>query len=228
MRYLLIFILFLPFSCLGQHSVISATKMNMLYIGIENPISFAVENMKCSELTIAVENGTAKRTGECEYNVVVRKPGNTLLFIIKGNDTISKTLYRANHIPNPIIREGAGESYWSLDSVKSKNRLSVVLEHFDFDTPWHSILTFKTSVIGKRTLTDESKIYCSECAKQIKHEYYSAVFSEINNGPNFSDSLKEFIRNKLQHGDIIFFEDIEVLGPDKQIRTLGSIRFRVE
>jgi hypothetical protein len=37
---------------LAQHVTVANTKMNILYVGIDNPISITVENYDCDDLVI--------------------------------------------------------------------------------------------------------------------------------------------------------------------------------
>jgi GldM C-terminal domain len=228
-RYCLFFLLLLPIRSLCQHAVVSATKMNVLYIGIKNPISFAVENAKCSELTLVVENGSAEKTSECEYDVMVTKPGSSLIFIIKGKDTLYRTPYRVWDIPTPVIREGNSEAFLFLDSLRTRSGLLATMENFNFDARF-SIVSFDIEIYRNRKLSGKSKIYCSECFKKIENKYYvtEAIFSGKNKGEKFNSLLKDFIQNKLLPGDRMIIENIKVLGPDNWIRLLPTRTFRVQ
>ena len=230
MRYcLFILLLLIPLHGVCQHAAISATKMNVLYVGVENPVSFAVENTECSELSMLVKNGSAKRTGDCEYSVEVTKPGTTTIFILKGKDTVYKTMYRVKNLPQVVMDGNATGPYWFLlDSVRSHTGLTTFMEdHFDFDASF-SIVSYSVTVMRERKLGDKKKIYCSECIKKIENERYETVFSGTNKGAKFNESLNAFIQHKLMPGDKVFIEDIKVLGPDKRIRFLNSIIFRVQ
>ena len=230
MRYCL-FILLLLIQLRGvcQHAAISATKMNVLYVGVENPISFAVENTECSELSLAVENGLVKRMGACEYNVVVTKPGMTTIYILKGQDTVYRTIYRVKNLPQVVIDgNGTGPNWFLLDSLRSHTGLTTLMEdHFDFDASF-SIVSYSVTVMRERKLDGKKKTYCNECIKKIENERYETVFSGTNKGAKFNESLNAFIQHKLMPGDKVFIEDIKVLGPDKRIRFLNSIIFRVQ
>lgn len=226
MRYYLILLLLLPLRSQCQHAVISATKMNVLYIGLDNPVSFAVENTKCSELTLVVQNGSAKRTGECEYDVVVTKPGTSIIFIIKGTDTLYKSPYRVKNIPNPVV-DGHDASYLLLDSLRAHTGLLATMRNFDFDG-WFSILGFDITVMRNKKMGGKNKIYCSECFRKIENESYETIFSEKNEGAKFNDLLKVFIQNKLMPGDKVFIENIKATGPDNLVRLLSPIIFTVQ
>lgn len=226
MKYYLIFLLLLPLHSLSQHGVISATKMNMLYIGVENPVSFAFEGIKCSELTLAIQNGSLKRTAECDYDVTVTKPGSATLFILKGKDTLSRTIYRVANIPDPVL-----DDYWQmklvpLDSLRSQTGLQTTIRNFIYDGKF-SIVSFMITVVRGKKL-DGSKVYCAECFKKIEGDYYEVVFSATNEGANFNNQVKAFVQTKLMPGDRIFLDEIKVKGPDNRIRQLATTEIKVQ
>lgn len=228
MKYILLFLLLLPRPCLCQHTVVSATKMNVLYVGVDNPVSFAVENTKCSELILMIEGGKAKRTGDCDYNITVTKPGNTFIFILKGKDTVSKTAYRVKTIPNPSTRKDYGADWLTLDSLRTQTGLVLALDdHFDFDTRF-TMVSYEVTVIRYKKFGSEKKTYCSACFEKIEKERYETVFSTVNEGAEFNDLLKAFIQNKLTPGDKVFIDAIKARGPDGKIRQLSSIAFNVQ
>src|SRR5690606_11597142 len=187
----LIFLLLIPFKCLGQHTVISATKMNVLYTGLKNPVSFAVESMECNELEMVVENGSAERTGDCDYEVIVARPGYAFIFIIKGEDTIGKARYRVRNMPDPIIDRNNDGPYWlQLDSLRTQTGLTATMERHEVGHDFKfSIVSFDITVMRDKKLSDEKKIYCAECIKKIEDKYYEAVFSSVNKGSNFNAQL---------------------------------------
>jgi hypothetical protein len=50
----------------AQHFALGFDKFNLAYIGLDNPISIAVENCPCNSIVLKVENGTV--TGKnCNY-----------------------------------------------------------------------------------------------------------------------------------------------------------------
>ena len=224
-----IFLLLLSLGCRSQHVIVSATKMNVLYVGVENPVSFAAEHTRCSELVLAIENGTATRTGDCDYNVVVTKPGNTTIFILKGTDTLSKTLYRVRGFPDPSTKYRGNGPYWLLlDSLRMETGLVPVLDdNFNFDARF-TMVSYEVTVFRSKKIGGEKKVYCSDCLEKIEKEGYETVFYTVNEGEAFNDLLKDFIKNKLMPGDKVFIEEIKARGPDGKIRTLSSIAFSVQ
>jgi len=227
-KYSLILLLVIPLRSFCQHAVIAATKMNVLYIGVDNPITFAVENTSCNDLTIALEKGKAEKTGECNYNIVVTKPGATLIYIIKGKDTISKSTYRIKNIPDPVTSwHNDGPFWFRIDSLRTQHELKTITKHFDFNDEF-KIVSFETTIIRNKQVDKNKNTYCNECFEKIEKEHYETVFSGVNQGAEFNDSLKEFIRNKLIPGDKFFIENIRVLAPDNRIRMLNPLVFSVQ
>ena len=64
--------LFIAFLCTisfanAQSVVIAADKMNVFYLGVDNPVAVAVEGISDDKLTVSIDNGTIKRTGRGAY-----------------------------------------------------------------------------------------------------------------------------------------------------------------
>lgn len=225
MKYVLFLLLLLPLRCLSQHAVISAKKLNILYIGIDNPISFAVENTDCSKLTLAVEKGTSEKISECEYNVQVSWPGTTLIFIIKDRDTIAKSLYRVKFIPDPTTN---WNNSWILkDTLSAQTGLSAVMVNFNLDTIFR-IASFEVTVKRVKKIDTIRDIYCRRCLQEVRDEQYETLFFDKNIGGDFSSGFRQFIRDKLHAGDLIYIEEIKAIGPDGRIRKLNPIAFSIE
>lgn len=231
MKYFIAIILLLPLKAQCQHAVIAATKMNILYIGIENPISIAVENTKCSELTLNVDNGSAKMESNCTYKVMVTKPGNSFLYIIKGKDTISKTLFKVKFIPDPVAdRVPYNRSRIMLDSIRNQKGLTKIIEQINVDNDFFqfSVVSFELIVVRYKNVFKKDDLYCGNCFKKLGEEPIEVVFTGKNKGGTFNSSLNDFIQSQLKQGDLIFFENIKVLGPDSRVRGLNPINYEIQ
>jgi hypothetical protein len=97
----------LPKVLLAQ-AVVSNDKMNIVYVGLRNPISVAVEGVMCKDLTIGVSN--AKITdGEnaCNYTCIPEHEGMVKIVItakVKGElKNFGVHMFLAKPIPSPQI-----------------------------------------------------------------------------------------------------------------------------
>ncbi|MCB9246052.1 MAG: gliding motility protein GldM [Flavobacteriales bacterium] len=97
----------------GQASI-AATKMNMLYIGVENPISIAVPGVNPRDITASISSGTLRRDGS-NWVADVQQPGNATISVsAKLSDGSSRTVgsmvYRVRRLPKPEAKWGTIES----------------------------------------------------------------------------------------------------------------------
>ena len=100
----------MPNICVAQRTAISLDKMNILYIGVPNPITIALENYKPSQFKVYINNGTIEKSEsklDNQFVVMPKERGKaTIYIIINKKDTISKYEYRVKPIGLPIISSG--------------------------------------------------------------------------------------------------------------------------
>lgn len=195
------------FIAASQNIAISAEKNNILYIGVDNPISVFVENYPFDQLIIKANKGSI--TGGYGRIHIYRgiKPGNESIIIYKKEDSkeIGRVSFRVKYIPTPVAKLGNIGSGNISDSVlKSKKYLMAQLEDFDYDVRF-SIDSFIVKVINRK-------------GRKLK---------EAKNMSNkFSSSVLQLLE-KVKKGDIVIFKNIYVLSPDGRSIQLSPLVFTV-
>lgn len=121
---------------------IEATKMNVFYIGVDNPITVAVPGYSCDDIKVRLSNGTGELIplGECQYNVHVTQPGIISVEVFGTDHGREKQLgvktYRVKRIPDPVPgfdgQESAVVSQTDLEKVFGRE-LKAIMVNFDFD-----------------------------------------------------------------------------------------------
>jgi gliding motility-associated protein GldM len=186
---------------------VSAEKMNVLYTGVENPISVSVPGVPAENLLVTITQGSIPGS-KGKYNARVSSPGTKVKVNVSakfGTETKSMGFFefRVKKVPDPVA---------TIASLKggaiSKGTLAVqygiipVLENFDFDLRFNCIgyeYTFVPKGGGDPTVGK-------------------------GEGP-LSPELKTKIQN-CRPGSKVFFENIKVKGPDNVPRTLaGGLNF---
>lgn len=104
------FIIFSSMILSGTKVVSVATdKMNVLYIGVENPITVAVSEIAIEEVELSTDNKSTTITplGNGKYNVYIAAPTKEfqkeITLNIKGRDFEKQSLFRVKRIPDPIL-----------------------------------------------------------------------------------------------------------------------------
>lgn len=122
-----------------QPAAISLESMNVLYAGVENPLTLAVSDVPDSDLQLIPSLGTVQRDGAghyswffCQYD----SPQVTLLVRdASRRDTIGIFSFRVKKVPEPRVFLGAdpGSCVWQTMSFKKAGGLSLVFENLDFE-----------------------------------------------------------------------------------------------
>jgi len=118
----------------GQPSVnVAADKQNILYIGIDNPITVAAAGITTSSLKVSMTGGFLQKNSHTGYIAKVQQPGKVIIAI---KDTKSgKTFpfqFRVKRIPDPVVRMGKQvDGMISSSEFKTQVGLMAVLENFD-------------------------------------------------------------------------------------------------
>jgi gliding motility-associated protein GldM len=183
--------------------VISADKMNVLYIGIDNPISIAVSGIASDKLLISISNGTLTGSNG-KYIVKVDHGPITLISVateingeIKniGNDT-----FRIKRVPDPSPSIGnyyGSNLYLTKEEIVKDPEITVSL-CLPFDLEF-KIISF----------TFINNVTASEVWKQVT-------------GNKFTEEIITLI-NGMKAGDKFFLEDIKAKCPDGTTRSLTPI-----
>ncbi|MEZ5007216.1 MAG: GldM family protein [Chitinophagales bacterium] len=207
---LLIIVLVSSNILLAQHITVANTRLNIIYMGIDNPISITVENYDCDDLIIYCTNGLIKQDDGCQYTIRTSEVGEVKITVnIKkdGEITALKTIYfRSQRIPPPVAqvaRKSGGEV--SVNEFKLQKGVGVVLEGFDFDV--------------KYAVTNYSCIIITFSNKEAK-------FIDSSSEAKFTNKMTSAF-NKIKVGDEVIFYDIRANGPDERQCLIESIKFDI-
>lgn len=120
---------------------VEVNKMNVFYIGIDNPITVAVPGYSCEQLTVRLDGeGKLIPQGDCQYIVNVSRPGNVDIAIATTANGREQQLgvktFRVKRIPDPVVVFDRSASniirQKDLGSFFSRP-LEAWMQNFDFD-----------------------------------------------------------------------------------------------
>lgn len=161
-RIQIVLVLFLLFSVdvAGQQFTVSADKMNVLYIGILNPITPMVENVACKDLIVETSNGTITQSGEpCQYQTMPDRPGTTNISIYRKmngqKQLVGVREFRTKRIPDPLASIGgkpSGTMSWRI--LKVQMGVVLYMPNFDFDARF-LVNSFKITVVRNQNVIFE-------------------------------------------------------------------------
>lgn len=188
-------------------AVVSATKMNVFYMGVDNPVDVSVSGFSADKIVPSISQGSITKASGGGYTVKVKKAGKADVSVSvktdNGTKPMGKSEFRVKRLPNPIAKVG-GEA----GGIMSKNQLAAQrfvkaeMENFDFD--------LKVRVTGF-TVSATIKGFVQE---------------KRSTNANITDEQTSIIQ-RARTNDKIYFDDIKAYMPDGSTRTLGNISFKL-
>ena len=192
----------------GQAAVtVAADKMNVFYIGVDNPISIAAAGVSSNSLKVSVNGGGANISGSGKSYVVRATSQGDCNVVVTSPDMPSAATFkfRVKRIPDPIPLLGKkGQSTFGNGEFKSQEGIIAFLENFDFDAKC-AIAGFNIVRLGRR----EDPV------------------NKINAGGRFGDEAMRLI-NLAKPGDSYMFTDIKAKCPgDAAGRDIGMLAVNI-
>ncbi|MDL2309281.1 gliding motility protein GldM [Bacteroidales bacterium OttesenSCG-928-B11] len=192
-------------------ATVAAERMNVLYAGIENPLSVSA-SVPQERLSLSIPGCNTPKTATgwnavVPANLVGREVVATVTANLDGkNQTMGSTKFRVKRVPDPYAVIGAdirGGRKSKQDLLANPALLAKMGEDFVYDLRW-KVLSYRVLFVIKGI--EEAPI--------------------IVNGPAFNDQLRNKI-NSAPAGTTIFFTDIRVQSPagDRSLQEI-SIRLR--
>lgn len=187
-------------------SAMELPKMNLLYIGIENPLKIAVAGINNSKLDVSIDNGHITGANG-EYNIIVSKPGQATVTIKYKGKILEQKEFRVRRIPDPKIDINSNPTYYSGKLIKDE---ILKWTNMNFVYSYLNLEIFET-------------IFCN-------------ITIDLQNGEAIGyicrdSSIREEILNKfkeLKSGDRIYFENMMVLVDNMIPIKYGSASFVID
>jgi len=195
----------------GERSVaISADKMNVFYIGVDNPISVSAPGVSSNELSVSITGGNGKLeklSGTTNsWNVKVDKPTDDCKINVSAGSLKSSKTFRVKRIPDPVAKLGnKPDGEMGNGEFKVQRGLIAALENFDFDARCE-IQSFNVVKVAKR----------------------SDPVTVENTGGTFKESAINLVQSA-KPGDTYYFESVKARCPgDSAGRKINSLVFRIK
>ncbi|PIF44460.1 gliding motility-associated protein GldM [Chryseobacterium sp. 52] len=135
--------------------LLSADKMNVMYRGLENPVSGSILGADNSKLSLSAPGATVRNTGPGKW-IVKPASGNTVKLTLSGIDPYGKSVsqvfeYRIKNVPPPQgqIR---GQSIVAMPPTSIQNQtVQAAIPDFDFPVSF-TVTQFMVRVPGRAAL----------------------------------------------------------------------------
>lgn len=190
---------------------VTADKMNVFYIGVDNPISVVVAGVASRSVKVNGTGCTVSPKGTGKYNVTASRPGEAKIMVSAGKDfPPTPYVFRVKRIPDPFPQLGGGKNkrggVMGSGEFKAQLGLAAVLgDDFDFDAKCR-MMGFEITKVAKR----------------------QDAISKANNGAKYSSDVKRMVRSA-KPGDTYYFDKIKAKCPgDNTGRQLSSVVFKIK
>jgi len=200
------------------NAVVSATGMNVLYTGIDNPIDVSVPGVSPDKVKLRVTNGVLStgrvRNPDGEYfrgNWIIKpnQPGQRVQVYVTADMngkpmTYAPIEYRVKPLPTPVaVFAGKSSGLISKASAVAAQGVFATLPDFDFQLVYN--------------ITEFTVLY-SERGED---------FEMRSTGSNLTSQQRELI-GRLTRGKNLFIKDIRAEGPDGRAKDLLPIILKIE
>ncbi len=189
--------------------VVSPTKMNVFYRGIENPVDVSVAGYSTSAIQPSMTNGSITKA----TNGFIVKPGQgqeaVVSVTVTNPDGSKKSMegvkFRVKNVPDPVANfggKGPGDNTITRGELNAAQGVIAKMENFEFDLKFDVVeFTVVASIGGE---VKETTIRGNRITEDAK-----AMFGRVRSGQR------------------IWIENVKAKGPDGTTRKLGTLALKV-
>jgi gliding motility-associated protein GldM len=189
---------------------VAATKMNVFYIGVDNPVSISVPGIADAKIRASISTGSLTREPAGDGWIVRVPAGQSMAEInvsamYEGEQRPMGTAeFRVKKVPDPVAKiAGQVEGQIERNTLLAAGAIIPVMEDFEFE------LYFRVTSFRMATVIGGDWI------------------SKRTNGNTFSEEMNSMIRSA-RRGQKFFFENIQAEGPDGVPRSLNPISLEID
>lgn len=193
----------------GARSVaVSADKMNVFYIGVDNPLTVSASGVSSNDVRVRGTGGgiNISKRGGSAYNITVSNPGEAKITVTAAGKTLGTFPFRVKRIPNPEARlSNKNSGTMGSGEFRAQGGVGAFLDDFDFDATCQ-VAGFELVYVAKR-----------QDAVPVQ-----------NRGPRYADAARRLI-NQAKPGDIYYFDNVRAKCPgDKVTRKINNMVFKIQ
>ncbi|MCE3259424.1 MAG: gliding motility-associated protein GldM, partial [Bacteroidetes bacterium] len=187
-------------------AAVSADKMNVMYVGVDNPITVSAAGIAPTDLQVSISGcgATLTNNGNGKYVAKAATTGTCIVTVMAKTATGMRQqgppqVFRVKAFPNPPFKVGGKSTYGNMEMTASAAKLisgiGVDNAGFDFVASF-KITEFTMTTVSSRGVSQDYKCYGSALSAEAKQEL-----------------------SRLKPGNKIFFENIRVEMPNKTIKS---------
>lgn len=180
-------------------ATVSPVNMNVLYVGLDNPVQISVPGIDPNNVIVSMEGGTLKKENGTLFVATVNGGKEAKVKVsAKMPDGSIKSMgamdFRVRYVPKPTAALGAlGSGSYSVARIYAQRDVQLYLDDFFFKGVRYQLLSYEMSVLDKHG--------------RIKMNEFDIKTSRIT-------------YPRLEPGDKIYVGGFKVKGPGKPSETL--------
>lgn len=195
-------------------ATVSAIMMNVLYAGIDNPMSISVPGVASNAVSATMTNGTLSRSGDA-WIARPSKVGENAVITVNANmdgktQTVATMTFRVRKLPDP-------SPYISFTDAKGNT------ERYKGSRPFAKTLLLQAS--GLEAAIDDDLLNIQFKVLSFETVFFDSMgnaIPEVSNGANFSQRQKDSFR-RLSRGKRFYISRVKAIGPDGIERDLAPM-----
>jgi GldM C-terminal domain len=141
-----------------QRAVVALEKMNVMYMGVSNPISVAVEGFEDNKVKVSIDNGSIVKNADGGYDANTARTGLAIVTIEWQGGKVEKK-FRVKPLPDPLVK--VSDSLNTKIYETSIFGLIAYYEGFDWEVPC-SITSYTMTRTTKKGETSSAVINGSQ------------------------------------------------------------------
>ncbi|MCK4360380.1 MAG: hypothetical protein KAV70_01440, partial [Bacteroidales bacterium] len=190
---------------------VAATKMNVFYIGVDNPVSISVPGVAAENLYPGITSGASLTRDPEGKDWIVRVPKGMKKAVVTADANfegkrinMGSREFRVKRVPDPVA-EIAGQKEGSINknTLLAANAIIPSMKDFEFDLYFEVKSFTMATIIGGDWIPKSTR------------------------GNTFSEEMINIIRNA-KRKQKFFFENIQAVGPEGITRTLNPINLTID
>jgi len=185
-------------------------KMNVFYIGVDNPISISAAGVAPSDLQPSLSGGSMRSSGKAGSYIVTVSGGTEATLNVGAklngvNKSMGSFKFRVKRVPDPVAYVGnlKADGQMTKAELNVQSGVFARMENFDFDLKFQ-VVSFVLSMSINGVYVDKK-----------------------SNGPGITPEMKSMLAGA-KPGNKVFFEQVTVKGPDGTLRKIPGVNIKVK
>lgn len=203
-----------PYTVVDPSATVSATMMNMLYAGYQNPISVSVPGVPANKISATMTGGTLTKKSDGEYVAVPSSVGQDVVITVTAQNggrsqEMGKFTFHVRKLPDPTAylactdESGAavryrGEKPISKAQLLASRGIGAAIDDGLLDIAF-KVTSFETTFFDRM----------------------GNVIPEVSKSADFTERQRDMFR-EMGRGKRFYISNVKAIGPDGIERTLSG------